>query len=284
MEQIVRGPVVRDLLEADPRSVSERRDRPKRVHVGAEFAPVRPERRIAVHSVAHREIERDRWHEGDAVPLRRGGVVPLLPGGADLRNGPMGFLRKLDFRVRGEIELPPALFRDDPIVREEGTGSDDDAELAGPADPELRSEEVVVLRGEPQAHRALLAVEHPDELPDFRIVFHLYRHRREPVQVRDEVLRQEPVVADEEGADQPLAYYLGEGGDFDRLLDVMPVPEEPHLTTPFPARTIGQIGPESAWPVGASRRFPSRRPYLVGGSRGRPATDTSSRPPASCRR
>src|SRR5439155_14294247 len=151
-------------------------------------------------------------HEGHQMAFREAVIVELFPRRPHLRDGPVG-LAELDPRVAGEVELHAALLRHDPVVRQEGPWPDHGPELAGASDPELRPEVMVVFRGEPEAHRALLAVQDPDEFADLAVVLHLHRHRWHAVQIRDQISREDPVVPYEERADERLADDLREGRD-----------------------------------------------------------------------
>src|SRR5213078_2541623 len=96
--------------------------------------------------------------------------------------------------------------------------------------------------------------------------------------------REDAVVPYEEGVDQRLANQLGERGNLDRLFDVVPVAEEPHLSLPSYARTPARTDRGSASADGESRLPPGRSPSRAAGSPGVRATDISSRLRTSCRR
>src|SRR5207247_1238420 len=155
---------------------------------------------------------------------------------------------------------------------------------APPTAAQLRADEVVVLRGQPEPQRALLSVQHPHELADLSVVLHLHRDGRHPTQVRDQVPREHAVVPHEERADQRIPDQLGECRDFDGLLDVVPIAKEAHLIPPWRARTPARTGPGSASRAAGSRRSRGRPPSRAGGSPAVPATGTSSRPRTSSRR
>src|SRR5207247_4535121 len=103
-------------------------------------------------------------------------------------------------------------------------------------------------------------------------------------QVRDQVPGEEAVVPHEEGVDQRLADQLGERGNLDRLFDVVPVAEEPHLSPPSYARTPARTDRGSASPDGESRLPPGRSPSPAAGSPGGRAMAMSSRLRTSARR
>src|SRR5437867_6533932 len=173
MEEVVCGPVVRDLLESDPRSMPVRRDCSERVYIRRESTAERSEGGVPTDRVADGKVEGDRGDERDEVTRGEGIVVEALPESTDLRNGPMAVLREFDAGVGREVELDAALLGDDPIVRQQHAGPHRESELAGASDSELGPEEMVVFGVQPQADGALLAVQDPDELADLPASFTL---------------------------------------------------------------------------------------------------------------
>src|SRR5439155_336051 len=180
VEQIVRGPVVRHLFEANPRPLSVRRDCTEGVHVRRESSAEGGEGRVSIERVADGEIQRDGRYEGHEVPSLRG------------------------------------------------------------------------------------------------LFLHLHGDGGDAVEVRDQVRREDAVVPHEEGVDQRLANQLGERGNLDRLFDVVPVAEEPHLSPPAYGRTPARTDRGSASPDGESRLPPGRSPSRAAGSTGVRAMDISS--------
>jgi len=276
VKEVVRGPVVRHFFEPEPRSVSERGNRPERIHVGRELAPIRSERRVAVQPVADRKIKRNGGHERHQMALREAVIEELLPRRPNLRDGPVG-VAELDSGVAGEVELHTALLRHDPVVRQERSRPNHDPEFAS-------AEIVVVLRGESEADRALLAVQDADEFPDLTVVFHLHGHGRHAVQVGDQIFGEDSVVPYEERADERLPNHFRQRRNLDSLLDVVPVPEEAHAIPPCRVRTRGRSDRGSASHAGGPPRSPGPPPSREAGSPGGRATGTSSRPRGSCLR
>src|SRR5213076_2985129 len=140
MEEVVCGPVVRDLLESDPRSMPVRRDCSERVYIRRESAAERSEGGVPTDRVTDGEVEVDR---GEGI------VVEALPESTDLRDGPMAVFREFDAGVGREVELDAALLRDDPIVGQQHAGPHREPELAGASDSELGPEEMVVFGVQP---------------------------------------------------------------------------------------------------------------------------------------
>src|SRR5207253_9781385 len=138
MEEVVCGPVVRDLLESDPRSMPVRRDCSERVYIRRESAAERSEGGVPTDRVTDGEVEGDRRDERHEVTRGEGIVVEALPESTDLRDGPMSALRELDAGVGREVELDAALLGHDPIVRQHDAGPRREPELAQPSAPALR--------------------------------------------------------------------------------------------------------------------------------------------------
>src|SRR5947199_10338082 len=93
MEEVVCGPVVRDLLESDPRSMPVRRDCSERVYIRRESTAERSDGGVPTDRVADRKLEGDRGDARDEVTRSEGTVAHALPESTNLLNGPMPFLR-----------------------------------------------------------------------------------------------------------------------------------------------------------------------------------------------